>query len=981
MSQYAAMPRNTILALCLLVSQTTLGQSAPAMNLTAGTEHQTIGDAVNSATPGDFIQLAAGIFEEHVAISIPLTLAGATSGGTLIDVSKEDGWGITLSTDHITIQDLAIAAGGVNMSYAIHSEPGITGLTIDNVDVFGSTRTCIDLNGLTGPEVNTIRDILVSGSAIGFGLALSTCSHVLIENVFSIANGFGDIAIMESNHYDQDITGVAITGELDLRGPQSLGGGGVVIQINTDLVSVGIGPSFPINVNADGFDKMIEAPGDLTGCILVHNKDVRHIAQTLGGTITDLVARDLYTADLLVYPGMKIQPALDVATAGQTVWVDAGAYDTIPLAVGNDVTLIGNNAGVPADSADLRTSETLISGIVVQGGHATIDGIRIEHSADTAVRVQDAASGLTLRNSLIIGEDIQNSIGIQANGDVQIEHSRISRCEVGVLQTSGSLELNAARLNANATGIAIASDQVTLTHLTDAIFENPGGTGLHVQSAPQESQVVLLNSSLDLHQTALKVDYPVDLASVGSSYTNSESQTEGVSTELKVALCSENVFDPALRIPGCMDLNAHNHMSCATIDFGCEYLGCTSPRACNFSADANVDDGSCDFVSCAGCPLDFACNYDPDAALYQVETCSFLDCDEGMAASSIDRAGLTMLEGCTMPQACNFNPDALVEDGTCAFDCYGCLDTDACNHDPSFSMASNETCLYKQDLYGSSHVDCDGVCLNDTNDNGVCDEEEVSGCMDFGACNFLAEATLDGGQCEFQSCAGCTNPEACNYNPSAVITDGNCDYESCKGCTNPESCNPTSGATLDDGTCTFPVDLYNVTHVDCNGVCLNDTNGNGVCDEVEVPGCMDATACDFNVQATLDDGSCDYDTCAGCTNVNACNYDPGARIDNGQCSDPLSLYPDMVVEGVPVVDCLGRCLNDADLDGICDEFDVACPGDVDEDGVRGASDILMLLYLFGCASDCGPADMNGDGLVAASDILHVLSTYGVPCQD
>gem|GEM_PF-2465714 len=87
------------------------------------------------------------------------------------------------------------------------------------------------------------------------------------------------------------------------------------------------------------------------------------------------------------------------------------------------------------------------------------------------------------------------------------------------------------------------------------------------------------------------------------------------------------------------------------------------------------------------------------------------------------------------------------------------------------------------------------------------------------------------------------------------------------------------------------------------------------------------------------------------------------------------------MEGVPVVDCLGRCLNDADLDGICDEFDVACPRDVYEDGVRGASDILMLLYLFGRTSDCGPADMNGDGLVAASDILHLLSTYGVPCQD
>ena len=964
-----------------MVSQITLGQSAPAMNMTAGTEHQTIADAVNNATPGDFIQLAAGTFEEHVTISIPLTLAGATSGGTLIDVSKEDGWGITLSTDHITIRDFAIVAGGVNMAYAVHSEPGITGLTIDNVDVFGSTRSCIDLNGLTGPAVNTIRNITVSGSAIGFGLALSTCAQVLIENVTSIGNGFGDIAIMESNHFDQEITGLAFMGDLDLHGPQGLGGGGVVVQINTDVVPVGIGPSFPININANGFDKMIEAPGDLTGCILVHNQDVRHIAQTLGGTITDLVAHDLSTADLLVYPGMKIQPALDIANAGQTIRVESGVYDTIPLTIGNQVTLIGNNAGIPADSAHLRTSETRISGIVVQGGHATIDGLRLHIAGDTAIRVQNSASGLTLRNSLIIGENTQNSLGISANGNVHIEKTRITRCEVGVLQSSGSLNFNTARLNGNATGIAIASDQLTLTHLTHVILQNPGGTGLHIQSAPQESQVVLLNSILDLHKTALKMDSPVGLLSVGGSYTNSENQTQGVSTELKLALCTTNAFDPALRIPGCMDINAHNYMQCATIDFGCEYFGCTSTRACNFDANANVDDGSCDFASCAGCPLAFACNYNPEASLHQVEACSFLGCGEGMAESAVDRAGLTMLEGCTIPQACNFNPDALVEDGSCTFDCYGCMDTNACNHDPSFTLASNETCLYKLDLYGSFHVDCDGICLHDANENGVCDEEEVLGCMDFDACNFLAEATLDNGQCEFQSCAGCTNPQACNFNENAEITDGNCDYESCKGCTTPESCNYISEATIDDGSCTFPVDLYNITHVDCNGICLEDANGNGVCDEVEIPGCMDTEACLFDAEATIDDGSCDYDTCKGCTNVNACNYDPGALLDNGQCSDPLSLYPEMVVDGAPVVDCLGRCVNDQDHDGICDEFDVACPGDVDEDGVRGASDILMLLNLFGCVLDCEAADLNGDGIVAASDILRVLSTYGMPCQE
>ena len=42
---------------------------------------------------------------------------------------------------------------------------------------------------------------------------------------------------------------------------------------------------------------------------------------------------------------------------------------------------------------------------------------------------------------------------------------------------------------------------------------------------------------------------------------------------------------------------------------------------------------------------------------------------------------------------------------------------------------------------------------------------------------------------------------------------------------------------------------------DCEGNCLNDADGDGVCDEFEVAGCTDAT-CNYDADATDDDGSC-----------------------------------------------------------------------------------------------------------------------------
>ena len=50
--------------------------------------------------------------------------------------------------------------------------------------------------------------------------------------------------------------------------------------------------------------------------------------------------------------------------------------------------------------------------------------------------------------------------------------------------------------------------------------------------------------------------------------------------------------------------------------------------------------------------------------------------------------------------------------------------------------------------------DCDGACINDTDGDGVCDELEIGGCTDSGACNYDSSATDDNGSCEFLSCAG-----------------------------------------------------------------------------------------------------------------------------------------------------------------------------------------------------------------------------------
>ena len=125
------------------------------------------------------------------------------------------------------------------------------------------------------------------------------------------------------------------------------------------------------------------------------------------------------------------------------------------------------------------------------------------------------------------------------------------------------------------------------------------------------------------------------------------------------------------------------------------------------------------------------------------------------------------------------------------------------------------------------------------------------------------------------------------------------------------ACNFDAVAYIDDLSCTYAVDGY-----DCAGLCLSDTDADGVCDVFEVSGCQDTSACDYDFYAT-ESGLCDY-SCLGCTYENATNYDAAVTTDNGSCT-------------------------------------------------------------FDTAAIC-PADVNGDGYVTAVDLLDLLSAYGDACS-
>ena len=157
-----------------------------------------------------------------------------------------------------------------------------------------------------------------------------------------------------------------------------------------------------------------------------------------------------------------------------------------------------------------------------------------------------------------------------------------------------------------------------------------------------------------------------------------------------------------------------------------------------------------------------------------------------------------------------------------------------------------------------------------------------------------------------------------------------------EGCTDVFACNYDMYATISDaGSCTFPIDLYGLDYVDCQGNCISDLNDDGVCDEEEVDGCIYEDACNYDPAATEDDGSCDYITCAGCMDDMACNYDDEATIDDVEaCVYPIDLW------GSSAYDCDGNCTcASGGSTGGTGDFDLVVETYAENIGIVGTTDL------------------------------------------
>ncbi|MDA7787267.1 T9SS type A sorting domain-containing protein [bacterium] len=251
------------------------------------------------------------------------------------------------------------------------------------------------------------------------------------------------------------------------------------------------------------------------------------------------------------------------------------------------------------------------------------------------------------------------------------------------------------------------------------------------------------------------------------------------------------------------------------------------------------------------------------------------------------------------------------------FHVYDCIDETACNYNPE-ATDENDTCIFAELNY-----DCDGNCL-DSDEDGVCNIDEISGCQNELACNYNPLSTEQNGICVYPGENEFSDYIENYYDVTKIDFQGldvflsGTDLFSQSTNVYLEGSNIFTQGTnlLFYGVSEFLEiivdEIYSVFEnyesqsvFDCEG-CLNDIDSNNICDEFQIGcpypefleydstslffdyslcitpiiyGCTDSLAYNYNSEATLDD-----ETCEGCFDPLASNYSPLFNFgDNSLC--------------------------------------------------------------------------------------------------
>ncbi len=326
------MKRTYLITVCLVL----LGAvSSFATTWSVPNDYTTIESALASALPGDIILVDDGTYTPPSTLTInkSVTLIGNTEVGVIVDLSAVGGYGISVSAADVTLENFTMLPPTPN--YPIHASGtgslpnGLDNLTLRSITIIGvHQRTAFDVHGYN----HVVLSHLTAGDATGGnGVQVTGCVDVTMDNITTMNNAWGSIAIYSSgptflNRGSDDITIDGNSGSL-----------GEVNLYSQDEFGL-----FNTNIIVNGYGYLVSNPNVLPGYGFYKNTEAEAFITALAfGGAPGTVIASLTGGPWLVAPGMLIQDAIDAADSGDSISVQTGHFEEQLHIDKDNLTLVG----------------------------------------------------------------------------------------------------------------------------------------------------------------------------------------------------------------------------------------------------------------------------------------------------------------------------------------------------------------------------------------------------------------------------------------------------------------------------------------------------------------------------------------------------------------------------------------------------------------------------------------------------------------
>ena len=332
---------------------------------------------------------------------------------------------------------------------------------------------------------------------------------------------------------------------------------------------------------------------------------------------------------------------------------------------------------------------------------------------------------------------------------------------------------------------------------------------------------------------------------------------------------------------GCVEDASATSLGYDDVPVGCDYIqyGCIDPEAINYNpvATDQLIPNNCEYCEDV---LAYQCYPEiPTAAQHggaPIE--GAVDNPKWFYCATINNMATPAVESVpVINQTFEFPVQNYTIPGCSMYEFQGTL---SCNYNEYAWCDNNGDGLYEPCVedceWPEEGYDCDGNCINDSDGDGICDEDEVNipGCTDPDALNYYCDDPQPGYECSWDGeipsevynsgceyiIPGCTDEDADNYNSEANEDDGSCLYSGCICCPEySDNYNNYSALTLDaaQGGESLPDTLHSGLCADeggCIGIyggyCYREFQENGN----PVNGNSEANHCDHLVAIHIQGG-------------------------------------------------------------------------------------------------------------------------------